>query len=112
MIEEIVLAYLAAQLNVPVVMEVPDNAPESFVLVEKTGSSVTNRIPTATMAVQSYGPRLVNAAELNEDVKTAMDGMTMLPEIGSVRLNSDYNFTNPTTKKYRYQAVFVITYTE
>lgn len=31
-------------------------------------------------------------------------------KIGSVRLNSDYNFTDIEMKRYRYQAVFDIYY--
>ena len=33
-----------------------------------------------------------------------------LPEIGRSQLNSDYNFTDTTTKGYRYQAVFDLIY--
>ena len=33
-----------------------------------------------------------------------------LPEIGAVHLNSDYNFTDTAAKRYRYQAVFDVTY--
>ena len=34
--------------------------------------------------------------------------MINLDEIASVKLNSDYNFTDEETKQYRYQAVFDI----
>ena len=47
-------------------------------------------------------------AELNEQVKDAVDGLLSQNEIHSVRLNSDYNYTDTTTKQYRYQAVFDI----
>ena len=52
------------------------------------------------------------AAELNETVKAAMDELAELRGIGSVSLNSDYNFTDSTTKQYRYQAIYNITYCE
>ena len=46
------------------------------------------------------------AAELNEQVKAAMEDLADLDEVSACRLNSDYNFTDTTTKHYRYQAVF------
>lgn len=110
MIEKIVLQYLDAALDVPVRMEVPKDPPERFVVIEKTGSARTNRVNEATFAIQSYAGRMVDAAELNESVKAAMDNIITLNEIGGVRLNSDYNFTNTTMERYRYQAVYVVSY--
>lgn len=81
-----------------------------FVVLEKTGSSKTNHIPTATMAFQSYGPTKFRASELNDKVKEAVESAIVLDSISAVRLNSDYDFTNPATKRYRYQALYVITY--
>lgn len=106
MIEKIVRDYLSDSLSVPVYMEVPANPPDSFVMVEKTGSSRANRINRATLAVQSWADSLLEACQLNEQVKRAMDDFLELDEISACRLNSDYNFTDPTTKHYRYQAVF------
>lgn len=108
MIEKIVYDYLSEALTVPVRLEVPENPPERFVLLEKTGSGVENHIYSATIAVQSWAETLFEAAELNEQVKAAMDEIVRLPEICRCRLNSDYNFTDTATKRYRYQAVFDI----
>lgn len=110
MIETTVLDYLSGELAEPCYMEVPSNPPETFVVIEKTGSSRTDHVNTATLAIQSYAGSLEQAAELNDRVKTAMDNITTLADIGGVKLNSDYNFTNTQTKKYRYQAVYVLTY--
>ena len=60
--------------------------------------------------MQSYGPSLFEAAELNERVKAAMDDLIQLPDIISSDLDSDYNFTDTSTKRYRYQAVYDIIY--
>ena len=35
-----------------------------------------------------------------------MEDLADLDEVSACRLNSDYNFTDTTTKHYRYQAVF------
>ena len=45
---------------------------------------------------------------MNDRVKNAVEGLIWLDEIRGVSLNSDYNFTDTTTKEYRYQAVFDI----
>lgn len=112
MIEKIMLDYLSANLTVPVFMEEPTEDLTSYVLIEKTGSTETNHIPTATLAFQSYGVSLYDAAVLNDMVKQVVNDAIQLDTISSARLNSDYNFTDTTTKKYRYQALFVVTYLE
>ena len=106
MIEKIVLNYLEQAIPVPVFIEVTENPPPEFVAVEKTGSGRSDRISRATLAVQSWAGSLLKAAELNERIKTAMDDIIERDSISACRLNADYNFTDPTTKHYRYQAVF------
>lgn len=108
MIEKIVLDYLKEVLDVPVYMEEPTNKPESFVVLEKTGSSRTNFIYESTLALQSYATSLYLSAKLNEKVKSAMDNIIELNSITKSSLNSDYNFTDTTTKRYRYQAIYDI----
>lgn len=111
MIEETLLNYLNnSDLSVTAYAQRPDDEPASYVLIEKTGSRRTNRIETATIAIQSYAGSLYNAASLNEEVKAVMDAMPDTEDIGRVSLVSDYNFTSTTAKKYRYQAVYNITY--
>lgn len=110
MIETTVLDYLSEELAEPCYMEVPAEPPATFVVIDKTGSSRLNLVNEATLAIQSYAATKAQAAELNERVKSAMDNIITLADIGGVKLNSDYNFTNTQTKKYRYQAVYVLTY--
>ena len=110
MIETTVLDYLSEELAEPCYMEVPAEPPATFVVIDKTGSSRLNLVNEATIAIQSYAAKKEQAAELNERVKSAMDNIITLADIGGVKLNSDYNFTNTQTKKYRYQAVYVLTY--
>lgn len=113
MIETIVLSALETRLSVPVYMEVPENKPASYVVLEKTGSQRVNRVDTATFAVQSIAGTLADAASLNETVKGVMDSLPDTEqEIFAAELNSDYNFTNTATKERRYQAVYNITYKE
>lgn len=109
MIEEIVRDYLEQMLDMGVYLEVPQGSPP-FIVLEKTGSFDENFITRATIAVQSYGSSLYEAAQLNVEVIEAMKQIITLDEISCCDLNSDYNFTDTESKRYRYQAVFDITH--
>lgn len=108
MIEIIIKQYLDNHLSVPSFLEYPKGPPKRFVLFEKTGSGKSNHLPSATFAFQSYAESMYESALLNEEVKQAVEDMIELDEIRGIQLNSDYNFTDTTTKEYRYQAVFDI----
>lgn len=110
MIEKRLLDYLSAALDVPCHMEMPDTVSGQFVVIEKTGTYQLNKITQATFAIQSYAPTLYDAALLNEQVKAAMEDLVERDDISRVQLNSDYNYTDTAMKRYRYQAVFVVTY--
>lgn len=109
MIAKQLLDYLGSVLDVPVVMEAPEQT-TGYVLIDQTGSSRTNHIITTTLALQSYGATLYEAMLLNEEVKAAMVGFAELGNITRVELQTDYNFTNTATKQYRWQAVYLITH--
>lgn len=116
MIETTILNYLKSKLTVPVYMEKPTNLDE-FVLIEKTGSSQSDHIKRATFAIQSWSNSLYNAAKLNDDVMLALlgdgtsgYGIVENSAINRCDLNSDYNFSDTTTKSYRYQAVYDFVY--
>ena len=110
MIEKIVLEYLKVALTVPVYPEKPDKAPDRYVLIEKTGGSSENFVYSDTIAIQSYAESLYEASKLNEEVKKAMSKIVSLDSVGKAKLNTDYNFTDTAKKKYRYQAVYDLTY--
>lgn len=108
MIEIIVFNYLKNNLSVPTYVEKPTQKPQRYVVIDKIGSSKENHLLSSTIAFQSYAESKYQAAFLNEQVKEAVENMIQLDEIAGVSLNSDYNFTDTTTKEYRYQAVFDI----
>ena len=109
MIELSILNYLKTTLNpTTVTAEIRQDMPDSFVYVEKTGSSQNDRLFHATFAVQSYAGSLYEAMVLNEAAKAAMFEAVSLSEVTRVELNSDYNYPDLSTKKPRYQAVFEI----
>lgn len=102
-------ALTSGQDQIFVGVEAPEDI-TGYVLLDQTGSSNSNHITTTTFAIQSYGASLYEAILLNEKVKAAMVGFAEEPEISSVRLETDYNFTNTATKQYRWQAVYQITH--
>ena len=111
MIELIILNHLKSKLSETVAMEKEETMPDKFVLMEKTGSGETNHVSSATFAFQSYSKKsLFEASELNEKVKQAVKDLIELDSIASVKLNTDYNFTDTTTKEYRYQTIFDLKY--
>jgi len=113
LIEKILRDYLLEVFSVPVYMQKPEKLTEDeYIIIEKTGSSVTNHIETATVAIQSYSSSLYGAAVINKAVKQAMRDAEALDDIAGIRLNTDYNSSDTATKQYRYQAVFVITWYE
>lgn len=112
MIEKVLLDYLNDNLDDPVYMQYPDNAPDRFFILEKTGGNRENQIAFATFVLQSYGGTLYETAAMNLVGINAMLDAVELDAVSSVALNSDYNFADTTRKRHRYQAVFNITHYE
>lgn len=119
MIENILKNYLEGALDgVPVFLEMPETPsgrypyiPDRFVLIERIAGGKAEQIHSASFAIQSYSlTSLYEAAALDENVRDAMDDFDGVENIGMVRLASNYNFTDTSTKRYRYQAVYDITY--
>lgn len=111
MIEKDLVDFLNDKLTVPAYTMRPADAPERFVLIEKTSGGMNNFIESVSVVIQSHDKTsLLGAAELNEEVKRIMLQAPILERIGGVRLNSDYNFTDTSMKEYRYQALYNISY--
>ena len=115
MIEKTIIEYLISAnidgVGDNVFVAVPVNPPAEYIVIERTGGSITNQIDGATVAIQSISKNsMLRAIEINEAVKSEMFLLPYSAHAFSVRLNSDYNFTNTETKEYRYQAVFEIRY--
>ena len=111
LIESDVIKHLRKTLGIPVYAERPQTLPKGeFIIIDKTGGREKNHISEAVVAIQSIGASKNAAAKLNEKVKAAMKLLINSDEISRCSLNSDYNFTDTSTKEYRYQAVYEITY--
>ena len=112
MIEQIIIDYLAAHGFDAYAEEPAEPQAPPYFVIQKTGGRGSSKLRRATVAVQSYGATMQGAAASNNVVIGLLLGMTALDEIAAVSLNSDYNYTDTATKRYRYQAVFDITYYE
>lgn len=117
MIEATLIQYLIDKTSAGknVFAERQKETPAKYILIEKTGSSTENMIPTSTIAIQSVvdslqGGKMLDAMTLNDEVKAAMNEIIDLDVIVKVNLNSDYNYTDDSTKEYRYQAVYQVTH--
>ena len=108
MIEKTVRDYLLTVLSVPVYTDRPANPPVDRVVIERVGGSAENLARHARIAIQSYGGTRLAAGTLHEQVLAAMPNIGTVD--GGVYLDSEYDYTDTTTKVYRYQAVFDITY--
>lgn len=111
LIEIAVKSHVESRLECPVHMEYPKgDAPEYFVILDRTDGSRENHITSGTFLAQSYGPSKRGAALLHEKVKCAMDSLYQLPRVAALELIGDYPFPDTKHNRYRYQAVYEITY--
>ena len=108
MIEKIVYDFLNKELGYPAYMEFNDSMPDTFVVIEKIGSSEDDHLETSGVAIQSYAPSLYETAKLNQKVKETMEKIVSLPHVAACNLVSDHNYTDTYNKRYRYQAIFDI----
>lgn len=112
MIENKVRKHLAKKLKVQVLFEfpkVPDDfpeLPEKFVVIEKVGGSLNNHLRRESLAFQSYGDKLGDVMELDESVQKGIFSLIEDNEVTSIKLASNYNYTDERRKKHRYQSVF------
>lgn len=74
------------------------------------GRGAENQVDSATISVESYANSRAEAGQLNHAVISAMEAAIERPEISSCRLDTAYNFTDTTTKKDRYRAIFEVVF--
>lgn len=110
MIETTIMEYLANALDAPVYMEEPERPPRSYILIEKAGGGSSGPLKRASVIIQSYAETLEKAAVLNDRMIQAMEDIADQDPISRCELDSDYNYTDLDTKRYRYQAVFDLIY--
>lgn len=112
MIEKAVIDYLKMKFPDEIVTaEVPKGMPDRFITVEKTGSrQMETGLFQSTIAVQSWDTSKMKAAEMSEAVCRALRSMPDESDEVTRSRGADYDFTDTSTKRYRYQAVFALTH--
>lgn len=109
MIEAKIMKFLAENLSEDTYAERPADLPAAFYIVEKVGSTRENRLYRSTLAIKSCAQKFEQAANMNEQLKNVMlDEAVSLSAVSGIKLNSDYNNTDPGEGFYQYQAVFDI----
>ena len=111
MIELDIKNFIESEFDYPAYMERPQTAIDTFFVIEKISGSRDEQIDFARVAVQTFAPSMYQAASLCEQLNDEMlNNFVTLPNITKVKLNSSYDHTDTTTKKYRYQSLFEIYY--
>lgn len=108
MIELTVKEFMETRLPVPLFMEYPEDPPDSFVVLKKGDSGREELLDSAMLVADSYGPSLLAAARLNEQVKVILDDLIQLDCVSSSRRGGDYPAYDTQNKRHRYQAVQTI----
>lgn len=114
-IEARVIAHLSRVLACPVAAEVPEDLPAdgALAVVSRLGGQDGDHIRRARLAVQTYGATLLDAALLCEDAVSALKSLPASDAgVSGCRVETSYNFTDETTKRYRYQIIVHVTYYE
>lgn len=109
-IEATIRNYLMEHISVPVYIETPAEPPESYVEIDRTGGSETERLRSARILINSYGASRLEAAELHESVISAMGELEALDCIGGYSLNEENYNPDMETKRSRYQLFCDIIY--
>ena len=110
MIEKRIRDFLLTKLTAPIYVDVPANPPDEYVVIERTGGGEDEHIRSAMIAIQSYGKRRLAAGSLHESVLAAMKSLNVRNDVSACQLDAEYDFTDTTTDRYRYQAVFNVVY--
>ena len=112
MIEQIIIDYLTEAQTLPVYAETPVNAEDEYIVIERIGGSEVNMIREATVVVQTItNVSLYRAAQLAEQIRVLMLDLVELNSVFHCSVNAGpYNYTDTSTKNYRYQTVYTINY--
>lgn len=110
-IEAIVIKYLSDVLGVPVYAEEPADKTLPYVVIEQTGGNKRDWLVSASIALDSFADTKEKAMELNNRVIDAMDVFPLVTNVSRSQLNSTYNATDISAKRYCYTCTYDVTYT-
>lgn len=112
LIEQTVKDYLDSVLNntgIKVYPEIPKNPPEKFVVFKLIDRGRENMINEVTFEFYSYGNNTLEAAEVDESLRNAMDNIVTINDI-SCHYGGGNNSPDTTLKRYRYRSYYNLYY--
>lgn len=110
LIEKFVRDYLLTKLNVPVYMEQPAGRVSEYVVFYVTDRGKENHINMATVEFSSYADSKFDAAELDQDLRDAMEGIVETPEIFASKFGGGNDDKDNELNRYRYRSYFNLYY--
>lgn len=111
MIEAKVISYLC-ECGFDAFAEEPAKKPKEYVVVRMVDASRTNHIDACSIYLECVSDSMLNAAKYCNDVKNKMYDFVSVDGISSCRLSGSGKNIDTQQKKYRYEAVFNIVYTD
>lgn len=90
--------------------EVPEVAPDSFVLVLVTDRRQNNLIDSATIEIHSFAPTKAEASALDKSVRQALESLPEHNDVSSCRIGGGDDEPSEWLKKYRYRSYFNVVF--
>jgi len=111
LIEIVILNYLKERLQMQEIYpEMPDKLPNRFITFDIIDRDKQDYINVVTIEFKSYAESQYQAAVLDERLREAIEDMTEVDEIGSVKIGGGDNGKDTTHKRYRYRCIYNIWY--
>lgn len=110
LIEITIRNYLLEKIpNVPIEVTEPTDE-DKYIVFRIVDRGKQDLINGATVEFYSYGPSKLEAAMLDEELRTAMEEIVELDSIFSSKLGGGNDDYNDVLDKYRYRSYFNLTY--
>lgn len=108
MIEQTIFEFLKKHLDVPVVVAVPADRPDRFILFERTGGRVDEFRDLAEFAFQTWAQDVAGASLLADQLREVLPLLVTECDAASVTINGTYNYPDPASGQARYQTTATI----
>lgn len=105
-----VVSKLNTSMTVPVYGDEDEVTDSKYVLVEMIGMSEKNMVQKESLSFRSIAESRAAAYALNLTTMEKVKELIQFDEISGIHLESSYDSTDTTKKKYRYQCIFGITH--
>lgn len=112
MVDVEILNRLKALLSLNVYMEVPDDAPEEFYVIQFVKGECRHGLAEMSIIAQSYGNTMYRACDMNKDMEAALESLITEDYIRDISRNGSYPYNKTDIKQYRYQCLFDVSYYE